>query len=94
MRARIAQYTGNEIKCAERKSDIKTGLTSEEQLMSRVRCWSEQCRLRKVALGYRLPVFVLPCPDYAISRFGAELEAGSRGCVLAVRPLMMINIVG
>ncbi len=53
--------------------------TFEAQLASDLRCWPWQCRLEKVALGYRLPMFVLPCPDYAISRFGAELEAGGQG---------------
>lgn len=32
--------------------------------------------MREVALRYRLPIFVLPCPDYAIRRAGAGSAVG------------------
>ena len=43
-----------------------------------VRCWQRQRQSRwEVALGYRLPIFVLPCPDYAIRRIDGGAHSGN-----------------
>jgi hypothetical protein len=83
---------------SKRKKDENLTSVKQKQLVpeQHVRCWQRQRQRQRqsreeVALGYRLPIFVLPCPDYAIRRIDGGAHSGnSRQRVAWLREAVLV----